>query len=65
MEGIDNMTEIEEMKSKFPKMKSERHTKKNGEVYYLIRNGNNTMYLSSGKSKKEAWKNALEFIKKE
>ena len=58
------MTEIEEIKNRFPKMKSERHRKKNGEVYYLIRNGNNSMYRSEGKSKKEAWKKALEFIRK-
>ena len=32
------------------------------EIYYLIRDGRNTMYMTSGKSESNAWVNAKKYI---
>ena len=52
------------VKSILPKAKSERQTTNGGESYYLIREGMQTMYLASGKTKSEAWENAKMVVEK-
>ena len=47
------------VKEKFPKARCETYKKRGfGETYFLVRDGNSVMYLSEGKTKKEAWDNA-------
>ena len=50
------MTAKEFVKERYPKARAERHrTGSNttfGETYWLIRNGRETMYIASGKSKR-------------
>lgn len=43
-----------------PKVKEEKHLKNNKKSYWIIRNGRQTMPMSSGETKKEAWDNARE-----
>lgn len=57
------MTAKEYVKEKYPKSRAERHRELNGKTYWLIRNRNNTMPISSGKSEKNAWENAKNHIK--
>ena len=63
------MTSKEFVKSKLPKAKAEKH--KQGmikglqETYYLIRDGNNTMYIATGNTESNAWVNAKKFILKQ
>jgi len=59
------MTAKEFVKEKYPKSRAERHRLRNGRTYWLIRNRNNTMYISSGKSEKNAWENAKKKILQE
>jgi hypothetical protein len=59
------MTSKEFVKERMPKAKAERH-KTNGvlpEVYWLIRNGRETMWFASGNSESNAWVNAKNKIK--
>ena len=60
------MTAKEFVRSKYPSANSERHVsgmiKGFQEVYWLIRNGRNTMYIASGKSESNAWVNAKKHI---
>jgi len=58
------MTAKEFVKSKYPKAKKERHVTRDRRVYFLIRNGNDYMYLSSGDTESKAWVNAKEIILK-
>lgn len=44
--------------SQIPTARSEKHTKSNGDVYWLIREYGKTMYYSSGETESKAWKNA-------
>jgi hypothetical protein len=48
--------------SRYPNMKSERHKTgfKGRDVYYLIRDGRNTIYFSEGKNESKAWVSAKE-----
>lgn len=46
------------VKSKFPKAKAERHWTNRREVYFLIRDGRNTMYMAEGSTESKAWANA-------
>lgn len=60
------MTAKEFVKSKVPNASAERQVqgriKGLQEVYYLIREGRNTMYMASGKTESNAWVNAKKFI---
>lgn len=60
------MTAKEFVKSKMPNARAERHVrgmiKGMQEVYWLIRNGSQTMYFSSGKSESNAWVEAKKRI---
>lgn len=56
------MTAKEFVKSKLPQAKSERQVNGRQEVYYLIRDGKNTMYLAHGNSESNAWVNAKKKI---
>jgi hypothetical protein len=60
------MTAKEFVKSKVPNARAERHKrgmiKGMQEIYYLIREGRNTMYMASGKTEINAWVNAKKFI---
>ena len=54
------------VKSRFPNARAEKQVQ--GRVtgfqktYWLIRDGNATMYMASGDTEPKAWKNAKEFI---
>ena len=56
------MTSKQFVREVFPKARVERHVrgriKGMQEVYYLIRNGTETMYIASGTSESNAWVNA-------
>ena len=58
------MTAKEFVKQKYPAARAERHT--NGrirglyDVYWLIRNGRETMYMAFGKTESNAWVKAKE-----
>jgi hypothetical protein len=60
------MTAKEFVKEILPKAKAERHVE--GRIkglqkpYWLIRNGRETMYISSGTSESNAWVNAKKFL---
>lgn len=60
------MTAKEFVKSKVPNARSERHIsgmiKGLQEVYYLIRDGRNTMYMAIGKTESNAWVNAKKYL---
>ena len=60
------MTAKEFVKEKYPNARAERQVrgmiKGMQEVYYLIRDGRNTMYMASGKSESNAWVNAKKNI---
>lgn len=60
------MTAKEFVKERIPNARSERQVsgmiKGMQEVYYLIRDGRNTMYIASGKTESNAWVNAKKFI---
>lgn len=56
------MTSKDFVKSHYHKAKSERHKTNGGEVYYLIRDGRNTMYMAEGSTESKAWMNAKESI---
>jgi hypothetical protein len=60
------MTAKEFVKERFPNARAERHLrgmiKGMQEVYYLIRDGRNTMYMASGKTESNAWVNAKKAI---
>jgi len=60
------MTAKEFVKEKYPNARAERQVrgmiKGMQEVYYLIRDGRNTMYMASGKSESNAWVNAKKDI---
>lgn len=60
------MTAKEFVKNKIPNARAERHVrgmiKGMQEVYWLIRDGNNTMYFANGKSQSNAWVNAKKRI---
>lgn len=64
--NFNNMTAKEFVKEKFPKAQAERQVqgriKGLQEVYYLIRNGRETMYIASGNSESNAWVNAKKKI---
>ena len=55
------MTSKEFVLQRVPNAKPERHVTGYGlfkSVYYLIRDGRNTMYLSEGETESKAWVNA-------
>ena len=60
------MTSKEFVKSKMPNARTERHfagrIKGMQEVYWLIRDGNQTMYFASGKTESNAWVKAKKRI---
>ena len=60
------MTAKEFVKERYPNARAERQLrgmiKGMQEVYYLIRDGRNTMYMASGKSESNAWVNAKKYI---
>ncbi len=60
------MTAKEFVKERYPNARAERQVrgmiKGMQEVYYLIRDGRNTMYMASGKSESNAWVNAKKNI---
>lgn len=60
------MTAKEFVKSKYPKAKAERQVKGMikglQEVYWLIRDGREYMYMASGKTESNAWVNAKNSI---
>lgn len=60
------MTAKEFVKSKMPNARAERHVrgmiKGMQEVYWLIRDGRQTMYFASGKSESNAWVEAKKRI---
>ena len=60
------MTAKEFVKERYPNAMAERQVrgmiKGMQEVYYLIRDGRNTMYMASGKSESNAWVNAKKYI---
>ena len=60
------MTAKEFVKERYPNARVERQVrgmiKGMQEVYYLIRDGRNTMYMASGKSESNAWVNAKKNI---
>ena len=60
------MTAKEFVKSKIPNAIAEKHYKSliinTKEVYWLIRDGRNTMYIASGKSESNAWVEAKKRI---
>ena len=60
------MTAKEFVKERYPNARAERHVrgmiKGVQDVYYLIRDGRNTMYMASGKSESNAWVNAKKDI---
>ncbi len=58
------MTAKEFVKVMFPKAIAERQVNGRHEVYWLIRNGRNTMYMANGKSESNAWVNAKQSIMK-
>ena len=61
-----DMTAKEFVKERYPNARAERQVKGMikgmQEVYYLIRDGRNTMYMASGKSESNAWVNAKKYI---
>ena len=63
------MTSKEFVQNELPNARCERQVKGNikglQEVYFLIRNGRETMYIASGKSESNAWVNAKKFIEKQ
>ena len=60
------MTAKEFVKERYPNARAERQVKGMikgmQEVYYLNRDGRNTMYMASGKSESNAWVNAKKYI---
>lgn len=56
------MTAKEFVRGEYPKARAEKHSTKGNKKYFLIRVGNNTMYLSEGNTESAAWKNAKEII---
>ena len=60
------MTSKEFVRERYPRARAERHVggriKGLQEVYWLIRNGRETMYIASGKSESNAWVNAKKSI---
>lgn len=60
------MTAKEFVKERYPNARAERHLsgriKGMQEVYYLIRDGRNTMYMANGKTESNAWVNAKKNI---
>jgi len=60
------MTAKEFVKEKYPNARAERQVrgmiKGMQEVYWLIRDGRNMMYMASGKSESNAWVNAKALI---
>ena len=60
------MTAEEFVKSKTPNAKAEKHTSgiigDAQSTYWLIRDGRNTMYFASGKTKSKAWMKAKKRI---
>lgn len=60
------MTAKEFVKEKFPKARAERHVQGRiiglQKTYWLIRNGRETMYMSSGNTESNAWVNAKKMI---
>ena len=60
------MTAKEFVKERYPNARAERQVrgmiKGMQEVYDLIRDGRNTMYMASGKSESNAWVNAKKYI---
>ena len=60
------MTAKEFVKSKIPNARAERHVRGKirgmQEVYWLIRDGRQTMYFASGKSESNAWVEAKKRI---
>lgn len=61
------MTAKEFVKNKMPNAKAERHVrgmiKGLQEVYWLIRDGNHTMYFAIGKTESNAWVEAKKTVK--
>jgi len=58
------MTAKEYVKSKKPKAMAERQKTNGGEVYWLIRELGEWMYIASGKTQSNAWANAKKSIQK-
>lgn len=60
------MTAKEFVKERFPDARAEKQVsgriKGLQEIYYLIRNGRQTMYMASGKTESNAWVNAKKKI---
>lgn len=60
------MTSKEFVRERYPRARAERQVsgriKGLQEVYWLIRNGRETMYIASGKSESNAWVNAKKSI---
>jgi hypothetical protein len=56
------MTSKDYVKRYYPKAKAERQKQNNGDVYWLIRDGNAYLYIASGKTESNAWVNAKEKI---
>ncbi len=59
------MTAEKFVKSKLPHAKIERQETNGSSVYYLVRDGNASMYFAEGSTKKEAWEKAKERIDKQ
>jgi len=57
------MTAEQFVKKHYPNARCEKQKTNGGESYYLIRDGRNTMYMASGKTKSNAWSNAKKTIK--
>ena len=60
------MTAKEFVKQRYPNARAERHLRGQvaglKEVYWLIRDGRNTMYMESGKTESKAWVNTKKLI---
>lgn len=47
---------------RYPKARAEKQKGNDGRVYWLIRNGRQTMYMASGDTQAKAWKDAKESV---
>lgn len=56
------MTAKEFVRAQYRNARAEKQRTNAKEVYWLIRDGINTMYIASGKTESNAWANAKNFI---
>lgn len=56
------MNNKEYVQLRYPKAQAERQKGNDGRVYWLIRNGRQTMYMASGDTEAKAWKEAKESV---